>query len=42
MTTYLELNKQLTFDESNIKDQIHRFGVEVLRPAAAELRPAVP
>ena len=42
MTTYLELNKQLTFDESNIKDQIHRFGVEVLRPAAAELDPLPP
>ncbi len=42
MTTYLELNKQLTFDESNIKEQIHRFGVEVLRPAAAELDPLSP
>jgi alkylation response protein AidB-like acyl-CoA dehydrogenase len=37
MTTYLELNKELTFDESSIKEQVHRFGVEVLRPAAAEL-----
>jgi len=37
MTTYLELNKELTFDESNVKDQVHRFGVEYLRPAAAEL-----
>ncbi len=37
MTTYLELNKELTFDESNVKEQIHRFGVEYLRPAAAEL-----
>ncbi len=37
MTTYLELNKELTFDESNIKEQVHRFGVEYLRPAAAEL-----
>jgi len=42
MTTYLELNKQLTFDESNIKEQIHRFGMEVLRPAAAELDPLPP
>jgi alkylation response protein AidB-like acyl-CoA dehydrogenase len=37
MTTYLELNKDLTFDENTIKEQTHRFGVEVLRPAAAEL-----
>ena len=42
MTTYLELNKQLTFDESNIKEQVHRFGVEVLRPAAAALDPLPP
>jgi alkylation response protein AidB-like acyl-CoA dehydrogenase len=42
MTTYLELNKQLTFDESNIKEQLHRFGVDVLRPAAAELDPLPP
>lgn len=42
MTTYLELNKQLTFDESNIKEQVHRFGVEVLRPAAALLDPLPP
>ncbi len=37
MTSYLELNKGLTFDEANMKEQVHRFGVEVLRPAAAEL-----
>jgi len=37
MATYLELNKGLTFDEANIKDQIHRFGIDVLRPAAMEL-----
>jgi len=42
MATYLELNKQLTFDESNIKEQVHRFGVDVLRPAAAELDPLPP
>jgi alkylation response protein AidB-like acyl-CoA dehydrogenase len=42
MTTYLELNKELTFDESNIKEQVHRFGVEVLRPAAAALDPLPP
>jgi len=34
MTTYLELNKGLTFDEANVKEQVHRFGVDVLRPAA--------
>ncbi len=37
MTTYLDLNKDLTFDEQKVKEQVHRFGVEVLRPAAAEL-----
>jgi alkylation response protein AidB-like acyl-CoA dehydrogenase len=37
MTTYLDLNKELTFDENAIKEQTHRFGAEVLRPAAAEL-----
>lgn len=42
MTTYLELNKDLSFDESSIKEQVHRFGVEVLRPAAAELDPLPP
>jgi alkylation response protein AidB-like acyl-CoA dehydrogenase len=42
MATYLELNKELTFDESSIKDQVHRFGVEVLRPVAAELDPLSP
>ncbi len=40
--TYLELNKCLTFDESSIKEQIHRFGVEVIRPAAMELDPLPP
>jgi hypothetical protein len=42
MTTYQELNKSLTFDEVSIKDQIHRFGVEALRPAAMELDPLPP
>jgi alkylation response protein AidB-like acyl-CoA dehydrogenase len=42
MTTYLDLNKELTFDETSIKEQVHRFGVEVLRPAAAELDPLPP
>jgi alkylation response protein AidB-like acyl-CoA dehydrogenase len=42
MTTYLELNKSLTFDEAGLKEQVHRFGVEVLRPAAMELDPLPP
>lgn len=42
MATYLELNKQLTFDESNIKEQVHRFGTEMLRPVAAALDPLPP
>jgi alkylation response protein AidB-like acyl-CoA dehydrogenase len=37
MTTYLDLNKELTFDESALKEHVHRFGAEVMRPAAAEL-----
>ncbi len=37
MTAYLDLNKDLTFDEQQVKEQVHRFGVEVLRPAAMEL-----
>ena len=37
MATYLELNKEIKPEETSIKEQIHRFGVEVLRPAAAEL-----
>jgi alkylation response protein AidB-like acyl-CoA dehydrogenase len=37
VTTYLDLNKDLSFDEQKVKEQVHRFGVEVLRPAAAEL-----
>ena len=42
MATYLELNKSLSFDEATLKDQVHRFGVDVLRPAAAELDPLPP
>ena len=36
-TAYLELNKNLTEEEASVKDQVHRFAEEVLRPAAAEL-----
>ncbi len=42
MTTYLELNKGLTCAESNLKEQVHRFGVDILRPAAMELDPLPP
>jgi alkylation response protein AidB-like acyl-CoA dehydrogenase len=37
MASYLELNKGITEEESSIKDQIHRFGIDVLRPVASEL-----
>jgi alkylation response protein AidB-like acyl-CoA dehydrogenase len=37
MATYLELNKNLTEEEEAIKGQVHRFAVDVLRPAAMEL-----
>ncbi|MCH7952678.1 MAG: acyl-CoA/acyl-ACP dehydrogenase [Chloroflexi bacterium] len=37
MATYLELNKNLTEEEEAIKQQVHRFAVDVLRPAAMEL-----
>ena len=42
MTTYLDLNKTLTFEETDLKDQIHRFGRDILRPAAASLDPLSP
>ena len=37
MTTYLELNKNLTDQEQSIKKEVHRFAEEVLRPASLEL-----
>jgi len=37
MATYLELNKALTEEEETIKQQVHRFAVDVLRPVAMEL-----
>ena len=37
MTTYLELNKNLTPQEESIKKEVHRFAEEVLRPASLEL-----
>ena len=42
MVTYIELNKSLTEEESSLKEQIHRFAKEVLRPAALELDPLSP
>ncbi len=37
MVAYLELNKSLTDEEASLKEQVHRFAVEVLRPASLEL-----
>ncbi len=37
MATYLELNKGLTDDERALKENVHRFAEEVLRPASIEL-----
>src|SRR3990172_3338878 len=34
---YVDLNKQLTSDEASLKEQVHRFAAEVLRPTAMEL-----
>jgi alkylation response protein AidB-like acyl-CoA dehydrogenase len=37
MSTYLDLNKNLTEAETAVKEQTHRFAEEVLRPASIEL-----
>jgi alkylation response protein AidB-like acyl-CoA dehydrogenase len=37
MATYIELNKTLTEEETSLKEQVHRFAAEVLRPASLEL-----
>jgi alkylation response protein AidB-like acyl-CoA dehydrogenase len=37
MSTYLELNKQLTPEQIALKNETHRFAEEVLRPASIEL-----
>jgi len=34
---YVELNKTLTPEQQALRDQMHRFGAEVIRPAAVEL-----
>lgn len=42
MATYVELNKTLTEEEASLKEQVHRFAAEVLRPAALALDPLSP
>jgi alkylation response protein AidB-like acyl-CoA dehydrogenase len=42
MTTYLELNKELTEDEASLKEEVHRFAADVLRPTAMELDQLTP
>ncbi len=37
MSTYLELNKELTPEQIALKNETHRFAEEVLRPASIEL-----
>lgn len=37
MSTYTELNKELTDEQKQIKEETHKFAVEVLRPASIEL-----
>ena len=37
MSTYLELNKELTPEQVSLKEETHRFAEEVLRPASIEL-----
>jgi alkylation response protein AidB-like acyl-CoA dehydrogenase len=37
MSTYLDLNKDLTTEQIDLKEQVHRFAEEVLRPAAVKL-----
>jgi len=42
VATYLDLNKQLSPDEAALKEQVHRFAAEVLRPAALKLDQLLP
>src|SRR4030067_1650899 len=37
MSTYLDLNKDLTPEQIALKEQVHRFAEEVLRPASVKL-----
>ena len=42
MSTYLELNKDLTPAQTALKAETHRFAEDVLRPASLELDKATP
>jgi alkylation response protein AidB-like acyl-CoA dehydrogenase len=42
MATYVELDKTLSEEESSLKDQVHRFAADILRPAALALDPLPP
>jgi len=37
MSTYLELDKELTPEQGALKNEVHRFAEEVMRPASIEL-----
>ncbi len=37
MATYTELNKDLTDEQQQVKEETHKFAAEVLRPASIEL-----
>ncbi len=37
MSTYLDLNKELTSEQVALREQVHRFAEEVLRPASMQL-----
>ncbi len=37
MSTYLDLNKELTAEQMSLKEETHRFAEEVMRPASIEL-----
>ncbi len=37
MATYLDLNPDLTPTQQSLKEEMHRFAAEVLRPASIEL-----
>src|SRR4030065_2069422 len=39
MSTYLDLNKDLTPQQIALKEQVHRFAEEVLRPASVKRDP---
>jgi alkylation response protein AidB-like acyl-CoA dehydrogenase len=37
MSAYLDLNKELTSEQTSLKEETHRFAEEVLRPASVDL-----